>query len=73
VPASGSPSGRPDSPGIPGMPRALFTAGTVNLTMPLDTWLGLPDASGNVDRFGPKDADDSSAIADVFSARSRTR
>ena len=47
--------------------------GTVNLTMPLASWLGLSDAPGNVAGYGPLDADDSRAIADVLSARSGTR
>ena len=41
--------------------------------MPLASWLGLSDAPGNVAGYGPLDADDSRAIADVLSARSGTR
>ena len=54
-------------------PGALFASGTVNLTMPLASWLGLSDAPGNVAGFGPLDADDSRAIADALSARTDTR
>ena len=71
--------GTPAAPGIPGTPAspgtsgALIAAGTVNLTMPLASWLGLSDAPGNVTGFGALDADDSRAIADALSARAGTR
>ena len=67
--------GTPATPGIPGTSAspgtsgALFAAGSVNLTMPLASWLGLSDAPGNVAGFGALDADDSRAIADALSAR----
>jgi hypothetical protein len=64
------------SPGIsasPGTSGAFFASGTVNLTMPLASWLGLSDAPGIVAGFGPLDADDSRAIADALSARANTR
>ena len=71
--------GTPATPGIPGTSAspgtsgALFAAGSVNLTMPLASWLGLSDAPGNVAGFGALDADDSRAIADALSARAGTR
>ena len=40
-------------------------AGSVNLTMPLATWLGLSDAPGDAAGFGPLDADDSRDCADL--------
>ena len=61
------------SPGTADAPGAFFATGTVNLTMPLASWLGLSDAPGNVAGFGPLDADDSRAIADALSARTGTR
>jgi hypothetical protein len=83
--ASSSTPGTPASPGTPGTPGtsaspgtadapgASFAPGTVNLTMPLASWLGMSDAPGNVAGFGPLDADDSRAIADALSARADTR
>jgi hypothetical protein len=62
----------PGGPVSPGTPAAFFASGTVNLTMPLASWLGLSDAPGNVAGYGPLDADDSRAIADVLSARPGT-
>jgi hypothetical protein len=69
----------PTSPGFspPAWPSAFGSlgvpTGTVNLTMPLASWLGLSDAPGNVAGYGPLDADDSRAIADALAARSGTR
>jgi hypothetical protein len=60
-------------PGAPSAPGTLFASGTVNLTMPLASWLGLSDAPGNVAGFGPLDADDSRAIASALSERADTR
>src|SRR5262249_52779001 len=48
-------------------------SGTVNLTMPLASWLGVSDAPGNVAGFGPLDADDSRAIAEALAARADTK
>jgi hypothetical protein len=73
TPASPSPSGTSASPSTTDTPGAFFASGTVNLTMPLASWLGLSDAPGNVAGFGPLDADDSRAIADALSARAGTR
>ena len=62
-------------PGIFGSPGAgpFVASGTVNLTMPLATWLGLSDAPGSADGYGPLDADDSRAIADALAARAHTK
>jgi hypothetical protein len=82
VPSDPGPSGDPGtsaSPNAtgtstgPGTPGAFYASGTVNLTMPLASWLGLSDAPGNVAGFGPLDADDSRAIADALSVRADTR
>ena len=59
--------------GTSASPGPLLASGTVNLTMPLASWLGLSDAPGDVSGFGALDADDSRAIADVLSARADTR
>jgi hypothetical protein len=84
-PGSPGASGAPASPGSPGTGGApgvsdtpgtsapFFASGTVNLTMPLASWLGLSDAPGTVAGYGPMDAEDSRTIADVLSARSDTR
>ena len=40
--------------------------GTVNLTMPLSTWLGWTRAPGDVPGYGPLDAEDSRALADLL-------
>jgi hypothetical protein len=61
----------PSTPGT-GTSATFFASGTVNLTMPLASWLGLSDAPGNVAGYGPLDAADSRAIADVLSARPGT-
>jgi hypothetical protein len=66
-------TGASASPASPGAPGTLFASGSVNLTMPLASWLGLSDAPGNVAGFGPLDADDSRAIANALSARADTR
>ncbi len=65
--------GTPVSRGIPASPGAFFACGTVNLTLPLASWLGLSDAPGNVAGFGALDAVDSRAIADALSARADTK
>jgi len=76
MPASPGTSACPGAPGTsasPGTPGAFYASGTVNLTMPLASWLGTSDAPGNVAGFGPLDADDSRAIADALAARADTR
>jgi hypothetical protein len=61
------------SPGIPASSGAFSASGTVNLTLPLASWLGLSDAPGNVAGFGALDAVDSRAIATALSARADTK
>jgi hypothetical protein len=47
--------------------------GTVNLTVPLATWLGWSQSPGQVPGFGTLDADDSRAIADLLGGHPATR
>jgi len=47
--------------------------GTVNLTVPLATWLGWSQAPGHVPGFGPLDSDDSRAIAAILAANPANR
>src|SRR5262249_56557825 len=49
---SGEGPGIPASRGVPGDPGPPLT-GTINLTMPLGTWLGLSGSPGEVAGFGP--------------------
>jgi Domain of unknown function (DUF222) len=56
-----------DWPGIPPV------AGTVNLTMPLSTWLGMSDAPGEVSGFGPLAADDSRHLGAAMAGHPHTR
>jgi hypothetical protein len=48
-------------------------AGSVNLTMPLATWLGLTDSPGHAAGFGPLDASDSRALGQALAARPDTK
>jgi hypothetical protein len=48
-------------------------SGTVNLTMPLATWLGLSDVPGNANGYGPLDASDSRDLAHAVAARAGNR
>jgi hypothetical protein len=47
--------------------------GTVNLTVPLATWLGWSQSPGQIPGFGTLDADDSRAIADLLGDHPATR
>jgi hypothetical protein len=47
--------------------------GSVNLTMPLATWLGLSDAPGHAVGYGPLDADDSRALAALLAGHPASR
>jgi hypothetical protein len=82
--ASGDPASRGSAtaPGIstPGVggPRPDGTggsalAGSVNLTLPLATWLGWAQAPGLVPGFGPLDAADSRALAGLLAGHPATR
>lgn len=48
-------------------------AGSVHLTVPLTTWLGLSRSSGRVPGFGPLDADDSVTLAAMLAGHPATR
>ena len=67
-------AGQPPAPGDSGagfFPTTPGTSpglrGTVNLTMPLSAWLGWTQSPGDVPGFGPLDAEDSRALADLLS------
>jgi hypothetical protein len=61
-------------PGGPGLGLGPLTLhGTVNLTMPLVTWLGWSQAPGQVPGFGALDADDSRAIATMLATDPATQ
>lgn len=49
------------------------TRGSVNLTLPLATWLGVTDAPGHVAGHGPLDADDARDLAARLAARAGNR
>jgi hypothetical protein len=67
TPGNGTAGDGTGGPGTAGMtapgrgPRSL--RGSVNLTMPLETWLGWSQSPGQVPGFGTIDADDSRALA----------
>jgi hypothetical protein len=52
---------------------AASTRGSINLTLPLATWLGLSQEPGDAAGHGPLDATDSRALADVLAACSGSR
>lgn len=71
VPASSLVPAKPDS-GARGDDRragAVGSKGSINLTLPLMTWLGLAAVPGNVAGHGPLDATDSRALATVLAGR----
>lgn len=84
IPVPGVPASA-DSPGFPantdslstpanaGWPGLPAVAGTVNLTMPLSTWLGFRDAPGDVSGFGPLTADDSRHLGTAMAGHPQTR
>ncbi|HEV2376504.1 MAG TPA: HNH endonuclease signature motif containing protein [Streptosporangiaceae bacterium] len=47
----------------------LSAAGSVHLTMPLATWLGLTDTPGDVAGYGPVDAMDARSLAAMLASR----
>lgn len=66
-------SDRGDDPADSGragaMGQSCGLTGSVNLTMPLATWLGLSDAPGCAAGSGALDADDSRALAELLAER----
>jgi Domain of unknown function (DUF222) len=84
-PAEGQPSATQPSAGQPGggglaagglagWPETKWPAltGSVNLTLPLATWLGWSQAPGDVPGFGPLDAADSRDLADTLAGHPAT-
>jgi hypothetical protein len=69
-PANADWPGNPANADWPGIPAV---AGTVNLTMPLSTWLGFRDAPGEVTGFGPLAADDSRHLGAAMARHPQTR
>jgi Domain of unknown function (DUF222) len=83
--ASGGPGARADGPGGPAnppgspAPGARWPAGpgslggSVNLTIPAGTWLGVSDNPGESDRYGVLDADTCRDLAGILAAHPATR
>jgi hypothetical protein len=80
-PSPGDAPGAPSPDDVPGpwdAPGAQDTwaipavAGNLNLTIPLDTWLGLSGDPGHAPGFGPLDADDSRTLAAALVAHPAT-
>ena len=69
----------PGGRGVPSEPShspgtcACGPTGSVNLTMPLATWLGLSDAPGHATGYGPLDAGDSRDLAALLAKQSGSR
>ena len=64
--------GFPGSYGVPGDPGLPLT-GTINLTMPLRTWLGFSDSPGEVAGFGPLSSADCRRLGEGMAASPLTR
>jgi hypothetical protein len=76
-PAVGSPSSTSSAVGGPSSTSFSATSGgapggSVNLTLPLATWLGLADTPGHAAGYGPLDASDSRALANALAAQAGT-
>lgn len=71
-PGAATATPNPASPGTSAIPRSAVP-GTINLTMPLSTWLGLSESPGEVAGFGPLTADDSRDLAAAMAVHPRTR
>jgi len=69
---TGEGPGIPGSRGVPGDPGPPLT-GTINLTMPLRTWLGLSGSPGEVAGFGPLSGGDCRRLGEGMAASPRTR
>ena len=72
APSSGGSDGKAGAPGFggsDGKARAPGSGGSVNLTLPLATWLGLAEIPGHAAGYGPLDATDSRALAAALAAR----
>ena len=71
-PGGGSPRPGPATPGG-GAGRAAGLTGSVNLTIPLTTWLGLTGHPGEAAGHGPLDAAAARDLANALAARPATR
>lgn len=74
--AGGPGTGEAGTAGMPapsGWPAGAGISGSVNLTMPLATWLGASEAPGNVPGFGPMSADDARELAALLAVRAGSR
>jgi hypothetical protein len=67
------PPGGSCPPGWPGVPGWLETSGTVHLTVPLTTWLGLSDCPSQIPGYGTADPDTSRDLADHIAASRDSR
>ena len=72
APDHATPGTRTAGTGAPGLGLPVL-CGTVNLTVPLATWLGWSQSPGQVPGFGTVDADDSRAIADLLAGHPATQ
>ena len=75
-PSAGQPSGAsPAADGPAGRPgtRWPVLTGSVNLTLPLATWLGWSQTPGDIPGFGPLDATDSRDLADTLASHPATQ
>jgi hypothetical protein len=72
--AGGQPSGTTGGPGSAGGPAGGGgLGGSVHLTMPATTWLGLTDTPGDIPGLGPVDAGTSRDLATTLAAHPATR
>ncbi len=66
-------AGGPGTVSGPPLPAGPGLAGSVNLTMPLDTWLGGSSEPGEAAGFGPLPADDARALAGLIARQPGAR
>jgi Domain of unknown function (DUF222) len=65
--------GRPGTATFPAQPCQPGPTGSVNLTVPLVTWLGLSDAPGDVAGYGPLDGAAARDLADLLGRQPSSR
>lgn len=71
-PACGPEPADPAVGGVAGLAMPPLT-GSVNLTMPLATWLGMSDAPGSAAGYGPLDASDARLLGTALAERADTK
>lgn len=71
--AAGSGSGDPATAGAAGEPDGLAMRGSVHLTVPLTTWLGMSEAPGEVEGFGPAGGSVCRDLAGLIAAGGKPR